>query len=393
MAATQSPGSDSWAELAAELRGREQWLVAADHRRSKTTAGQQLDQIEAVLRQRRLREAVRVLARSSSKDLLQEERLQELGKLFCACAHETVSYEDTEVVLQTLAALDNLGGSGDVLHQLVMVLLAVLPEKESAEGLTSQIIEWKRRCSATEGARKFCGFVAATCADASAATPEERAAALEHLRKSEKLSETDPIPRALGKAAAEHVARLRTWLALTCKATLHSCQGALEGALSSFREASGGRLDGGHWKAALTESSKWDDVLREATYHLLTPNTSGKAYSERVAALSTELAAGITTLQEALSASAACAGVGAAVAGLTALEEECKALVASSETAIMSAHVVDTEGFFCQVLSIARTDEATGKLRHRIAQMAKKAMKCSAIHPLIWAKVMSTVEA
>ena len=125
--------------------------------------------------------------------------------------------------------------------------------------------------------------------------------------------------------------------------------------------------------------------MREATYHLLTPDASGKTFSERLTALSTELAAGVTALQEALSTSAACAALGTAVAGVTALEEECKALVASAEAALMSARVVDTEGFFfCQLLSTSRT---TGKLRHRIAQMTRKGLDCSAIHPIIWARV------
>ena len=67
-----------------------------------------------------------------------------------------------------------------------------------------------------------------------------------------------------------------------------------------------------------------------------------------MAALSTELAASVTALQEALSTSAACTAVGAATAGVTAPEEECEVLVASAEAAIMSARVVDTEAFFLQ---------------------------------------------
>ncbi len=229
---------------------------------------------------------------------------------------------------------DDLGTSGDALHQLVMVLLELLPYIASAEGLTSELLDWKRRGRATETARELC--------------LEERTAALEHLQKWEKLSEMDRIPRALGKAALEYVAKLRTWLARKCEATSQSCKGALEGALPGFQEASGGRRGGGHWQAALTESSKWDDVLREASYHLLTPDASLVAFSERLAALSTESAASVTALQEALSTSAACAAVGAATAGVTTLEEECKALVASAKAAIMSARVVDTEAFFCQ---------------------------------------------
>ncbi len=173
---------------------------------------------------------------------------------------------------------------------------------------------------------------------------------------------------------------------------MRSCKSALDGALPRFRETAGGRRDGGHWQAALTGSSKSEDVLREARHHLLTPDASGKAHSERVAALSTELAARVTALREALSASAACAVVGVAVAGVTALEGECKALVANAEAAMASARVVETEGFFCQVLlSDCGPDKAASKLRHHIAQMAKRGTDCSAIHPIIWARVMSMV--
>ncbi len=49
---------------------------------------QQQKKIDAVLRQRRLQEAVGALADASSNDLLQEERLQEFGELFCRCARE-----------------------------------------------------------------------------------------------------------------------------------------------------------------------------------------------------------------------------------------------------------------------------------------------------------------
>ncbi len=121
---------------------------------------------------------------------------------------------------------------------------------------------------------------------------------------------------------------------------------------------------------------------------MLTPDTSGMAFSERMAGLSLLLAANVTALQEAHSTSVACAAVGATAAGVTALEEECKALVVSAEAAIMNARVVDTEAFFCQVLSTSRTDKATAKLRHRIAQMTKKGLDCSAIHPIIWSRVM-----
>ncbi len=360
-AAAHPPDGNSWAELVKEFRGREQWLRATDHRQSETGVGRQLDQIDAMVRQRRLRAAVRSLADANGNNLLQEERLQELVEFFCRCAGETVCHEDADVVLQTLAALNDWEGSGEAPHQLVMVLLAVLPDRPVEEGLTSpansegltfQIAEWKRRASATQHARELCSFIAATCSDAKAATIEERAAALEHLQKREKWLETDPIPRALGNAASKDVERLQTWLALTCEATLRSCKSALDGALPRFRETAGGRRDGGHWQAALTGSSKSEDVLREARHHLLTPDASGKAHSERVAALSTELAARVTALREALSASAACAVVGAAVAGVTAQEGECKALVANAETAMASARVVETEGFFCQVPDI-----------------------------------------
>ncbi len=166
---------------------------------------------------------------------------------------------------------------------------------------------------------------------------------------------------------------------------MQSCKSVLEEALPGFREASGGRRNGGDWRAGLTESSKWDEIFNEASYHLLTPDTSGMAFSERMAGLSHQLAAKVTALQEAHSTSVACAAVGATTAGVTALEEECKALVVSAEAAIMNARVVDTEAFFCQVLSTSRT---TGKLRHRIAHMARKGLDCSAIHPVVWARVM-----
>ncbi len=96
-----------------------------------------------MLRQRRLLEVVGTLADASSNDLLQEERLQEFSELFHRCACETVSNEIVEVVLQTVAVLDNLGTSGDALHQLVMVLLEALPEMASAEGLTSEQAPWQ----------------------------------------------------------------------------------------------------------------------------------------------------------------------------------------------------------------------------------------------------------
>lgn len=407
--APEPPVGDDLAELAKTLRARVHWLGAADHRKATTGVGQQLDQLDAVVRQRRLRDAVGLLADASGNDLLQEERLQEFGELFCRCAGETASAEDAEVLLQTLAALDELEAGGDALHKLVMVLLALLPETASGvedscalaetegvtspaktEGLTSQIAEWKRRVEATENARELCGFTAAACREASAAPQEECAAALERLRKWLKRPEADPVPLALGKEAEKAAEELRSWLAMTCEAALHKCKSVVEGRLPGFQEASGGRRGGGHWQAALTGSSRWEDVLQEATYHLLTPDASGKAYSERMAALSSELTAGLTALGEALATSAACAELGAAVAGVTALEDECRALATRSEAAIAHARVVDTEGYFCQVLSTARTDKASGKLRHRIAQMAKKGVDCSAIHPLIWARVMST---
>jgi len=166
------------------------------------------------------------------------------------------------------------------------------------------------------------------------------------------------------------VSAIQAWQRSAFEQQVEAAATAASTATEALKLFASGTKDGASWKANLRADCSWEDIEREATYHLTKEH-------------STQLDKHFAQAQKSL---AALLDV-AAVAMVEPPEEIKEAL----EVALTQARVIGTERFFMEVLTSGRSDKRASKIQNRVASMAKHKVPEDHIHPMIWEKAMAAV--
>lgn len=189
------------------------------------------------------------------------------------------------------------------------------------------------------------------------------------------------VPDAFVSEVDVAVERLREDLREHGRSTVDQAEVSLKELLPKLEEMAHGKRNGS-WKETLTEESPWDDVLREATYHLLSGGEEGPI-KDRLTPLYTETQ---KAYQQYTSAIDRCSSIDTQAA--CSIDE---GLAQRCGDAMATALLTTTEAYMVEQLTSSPGVKLAGKLRARIASMVKKEIDPSKIQEAIWAKVQQVV--
>ena len=158
---------------------------------------------------------------------------------------------------------------------------------------------------------------------------------------------------------------------------------AVQVATQALADVCQGKAGGGTWKGALTSASTWEDIEREAQYHLVDSDGAGlhakldDLFKKMTAAQGKydETQAELATLRVNGGGARADADIKANV-----LTEQAKQVTSN-------AHVTHTESYFFEVLKAPAADRSRLVLR-RMEQMAENEISSDDILPALWRKIM-----
>ena len=194
-------------------------------------------------------------------------------------------------------------------------------------------------------------------------------------------ADTTCVPKEFSSQVIAAVQQLREQIRAHASSKVDSAKRALMDTLPHLQEMAGGSPNIS-WKATLTAQSPWDDVMKEATYHLFA-NGRTPSIKDRL----TPLYAATLRAHEGYKSAikwAESIDRDTAFSVDTALEERCSKALATSL-------VTDTEAYFVEQLSSGRNDKIATRLRTRIASMLKKNVDPSDIQEAVWKRVQQLV--
>ena len=135
-------------------------------------------------------------------------------------------------------------------------------------------------------------------------------------------------------------------------------------------------MQGTPWKAKLDDTSTWEDVAREASYHLFPQGQLNimKIIDAKFEQVRHDYAAWERAHNES----------GRTVPDGAALKERC-------EETCRVARVTHTEAYFIEILSSVPKEKLKAKIRHRITSMAQseKQVNSDDVFPVVWQRVMA----
>jgi len=163
----------------------------------------------------------------------------------------------------------------------------------------------------------------------------------------------------------------------TAAAQVHAAKSAeaAEAAIVALEEkAGGGSAAGTSWKAALTDTSSWEEIEREAKHHLKVAEP-GLAFVMELDSVCVPAVKAVEAWRST-----------ALALGLTPESE----LTRRAAQAIKLARTTNTEAFLADVLCNVRADKRGGKIRHRILSMAKHSVSQDDILHGLWKRAQAT---
>ena len=166
----------------------------------------------------------------------------------------------------------------------------------------------------------------------------------------------------------EAVTGLHEWQRAAYEQQVETAAKVASDAAEALKLLAGGTKDGASWKANLTGECTWEDIEREAAYHLT---------KEHSAQLDKRFAEAQKALQALLDVSA------------VAMTEPPQDIMEALDEALTEARVTGTERFFMEVFASGRADRRTSKVQTKVASMAKHKVPEDHIHPMIWEKAMA----
>lgn len=166
----------------------------------------------------------------------------------------------------------------------------------------------------------------------------------------------------------EHAcAAVRQWLEFARERLQSEAMAAATAAVEALEARAMGGQNGLSWRQALSAEASWDEVEREAAYHLFPPNQpSTQEELERLHGAAQK------TLED-LFAAAAQLG-----------DAPDKDFVARVHNAILRARVTCTESYFVKAVTEETLDRRGSRVRHRIMSMAKYGIEEELLHPTVW---------
>ena len=148
----------------------------------------------------------------------------------------------------------------------------------------------------------------------------------------------------------EAVTGLHEWQRAAYEQQVETAAKVASDAAATLKLLAGGTKDGGSWKANLISECTWEDIEREAAYHLTKEHT-------------TQLEGRFAEAQKALQALLDVSAV--------AMTEPPQDIMEALEGSLTEARVTGTERFFIEVFTSCRADKRTSKVQSRVASMAK----------------------
>ena len=174
--------------------------------------------------------------------------------------------------------------------------------------------------------------------------------------------------RAVLQPLKDAVIGLQEWQRAAYEQQVETAAKVASEAAEALKLLAGGTKDGASWKANLIGERTWEDIEREAAYHLT---------KEHSAQLDKRFAEAQKALQALLDVSA------------VAMTEPPQDIMEALEGALTEARVTGTERFFMEVFASGRADKRTSKVQTKVASMAKHKVPEDHIHPMIWEKAMA----
>ena len=165
---------------------------------------------------------------------------------------------------------------------------------------------------------------------------------------------------------------MRKWLAAAREHLQSEAVVAATAAVEALEARAKGGQNGLSWRQALSDEASWDEIEREAAYHLFPPSQSS-AQEELE-----QLHGAANKALEDLCAVAAQLG-----------DAPDKDLVARIKNAVLQARVTCTEIFFIKAITQETLDRRGSKVRHRMMSMAKYGIEEDLLHPAVWARAKS----
>ena len=155
---------------------------------------------------------------------------------------------------------------------------------------------------------------------------------------------------------------------------------ALEHAVAALEAMAGGKADGGSWKEKLTNESPWEDIEREATYHMV--HKDGTRLHNSLDVLYTDMKTKRDAYVQVFKDLA-----DSRVTSRSEEESTPRALLDRIAAADSKASVTHTESTFFEILSSTGSDR-TRKIQARIESMSKKQITSEDMLEGMWRKVM-----
>ncbi len=350
-----------WCKQAEAWTSRVQWLVSAKPPGAGRPAPEADTLPEQLLSlQQAWDEASRHLRLQAALALLAEGEPAEVQAAFEACAGIAAGTEATVEIMAAFEVWAKKAQTATEVHALLaMLTVATLPVEEQTS--------LRQQCEASLAALELLRLRGSSPVGSDG---------LQRLRQATAAWSAAPGGTLLpglaqqqaeaATAAAELQQQIAERAAAACAQEAEKCRTAI----AALAARAGGSQGGASWKAALGEQSSWEDVLREATYHLGSTITS-------------VLDPLFTAAQDAMVKYRKVAkDVG--LPGDAALEK-------AWADAVLQARVTGTEAFFVDVLGTCHKEQAQKKVQQRIVGMSKHQVPTSLLQPLLWERARATL--
>ena len=302
--------------------------------------------------------------------------LQQMQDAFAECNGLYVKPNESPLVFLALEQIAGMQGLAAKHVDVCLNMLSLLPIDAERPNSDNRVREWDTRLAKSKSAWALKEALANAPFDT--ANAARAAYALE--KWGEHLATTECVPPTLGEEGNLAAGQVRVEIGAFATRSVESARQSLGEALPRLEAVAGGMPEtSGSWKAKLSDTTEWSEVVAAANLYLL----SGENVKDRVKNPHKGVVSALESYKEAVAQASVIDTTfkGELDAGVT--DRCCKAM----ELCL----VTTAEAYFVEVLTIENKRKIPEKLRARIASMTKKEIDSELLLRQIWDKVQQNL--